>query len=706
MANSTISITGTTEDFSLDPFAGGTYRGKVIYDLSQIDANLNRSGYDWYTNNYGELDDGVLNFGFWKNYDELYNSYYVAADESIAFNEAFYGADFSPFNADQQILARESIGLWNDLIAIDFKETKSFEGDINLGNTFTGGAQAYAYLPFGDTDDQFYADAYGFEETGRLGGDVWIDGFVSSNFFPTTNSYYAKITMIHELGHSLGLSHPGDYNATDDNDGDGIPDPITYANDAFFAQDSRQYSVMSYFDAYETGAQHIDFTLLNFAYAATPLVHDISAIQAIYGVDETTRLGNTVYGFNSTADRDEFDFSINTRPIVTVFDSGGIDTLDFSGWSTPSVIDLNEGAFSSGGGVIDFPTLDEVNANRAAIGFAPRTQATFDFYEDLKAELGITNGLFHDNISIAYGTVIENAIGGSGDDFIIANSAMNRITGRNGNDTVSYETADEGVTIALNAQKGAGGAQNDILRFVENLLGSNFDDLLIGNVGSNKLEGGLGNDVLRGLGGTDTFVFRTDASATGLDRVADFTSLDVIAVDKMLDDSDGDGIISADARGYFVLDATDGDAVNLGATTAAEGLTFVGQNGNFFYYANASSTITSGDVAKLVGVTDRPQDINQNGVSNLAPSDSSLFTDVDATTTHERDANYVNPYGIQQGFSADLDGDGHAAGRLAMAAFGSVGSSAFGGDSAGFAAGSVGAGVPVDQLILGMVHAL
>ncbi|WBH17322.1 M10 family metallopeptidase C-terminal domain-containing protein [Sphingomonas radiodurans] len=88
---------------------------------------------------------------------------------------------------------------------------------------------------------------------------------------------------------------------------------------------------MSYFDAYETGAQHIDWTLTNFASAATPLGHDIAAIQAIYGVDTTTRTGNTVYGFNSTARDDAYDFSLNTRPIVTIWDAGGKDTLDFSG---------------------------------------------------------------------------------------------------------------------------------------------------------------------------------------------------------------------------------------------------------------------------------------------------------------------------------------------------------------------------------------
>ena len=62
---------------SLDPNAGGTSNDKTIWTLDQINANFNRSGYDWYTNNYGELNDGVLNYGFWLNQEELGNSYYT-----------------------------------------------------------------------------------------------------------------------------------------------------------------------------------------------------------------------------------------------------------------------------------------------------------------------------------------------------------------------------------------------------------------------------------------------------------------------------------------------------------------------------------------------------------------------------------------------------------------------------------------------------
>ncbi len=496
---------------SLDPSAGGSYLGKPIWDVTQIAQNLNRSGQSWYLNQYGELNDGVLNFGFWKNIQELQNSYYVNTTSTDAFAETD-PKTFSAFNEGQMALARQTMTLWDDLINIKFTETKSGDADVTFGNTSTGGAQAYAYLPFGNIYDAEYKQ-YGFSQIGKLSGDVWIDGFVSSNFSPLTNSYYAKTTIVHEVGHALGLSHPGDYNATDDNDGDGVPDPITYKDDAFFAQDSRQYSIMSYFDAYETGAQHIDFTLLNFAYAATPLIHDIAAIQRIYGADPTTRTGNTVYGFNATAGRAEFDFTQNTRPIVAIYDAGGNDTIDFSGWNTPSTIDLNPGAFSSGGGAAKFLTLEEVNAARAAAGLPARTQATYDFYEGLKKEYGITSSLFKDNISIAYNTIIENAVGGGGDDLLVANEARNVLDGRGGNDTASFVTSSKGLYIDLNIGKGG----EDTLISIENIIGSTKDDYIKGDARDNVINGGGGKDLMNGGAGIDTVSYATDIAAVRID---------------------------------------------------------------------------------------------------------------------------------------------------------------------------------------------
>ena len=77
-----------------------------------------------------------------------------------------------------------------------------------------------------------------------------------------------------------------------------------------------------------------------------PLIHDILAAQRIYGADMTTRTGDTVYGFNSNAGRDTFDFIKTPAPIGAIWDAGGIDTIDTSGFATTQLIDLRAGSLS------------------------------------------------------------------------------------------------------------------------------------------------------------------------------------------------------------------------------------------------------------------------------------------------------------------------------------------------------------------------
>lgn len=500
---------------SIDPYAGGTYNDKPIWTADQAGAYLNRTGYDWYTDNGGVLDDGVLNFAFFNSQDDFIGTGYINDSFTVAFSEYF---DFQAMTPEQRDAARLTLGLWDDLVNISFVETDDVvAADIRYGNTDTGTAsQAYAYLPFGSVYDD---PEGGWSNLNDLGGDVWVNYTLASNFSPLDSSYYGNFTLLHETGHALGLSHPGNYNASDDDDGDGVPDPITYANDAEYAQDSQQYTIMSYFDAYETGAQYIDWTLMNFAYAATPMVHDIAAIQAIYGADTNTRLGDTVYGFDSTADRDIYDFEINSRPILTIYDAGGNDTINFSGWDTDSIINLNEGQYSSGGGTEEFLSLEEINANRAELGFAARTQATYDLYNQLfRDPQGLTNGLFHDNIAIAYGVTVENAVGGGGDDLIVANNVANRIEGGAGSDTVSYETATSGVIVYMGTSFTAfGGAAGDKLISIENLVGSAHNDIIVGDWRDNVIDGGTGGrDVLIGGGGDDTISYANATSGVGI----------------------------------------------------------------------------------------------------------------------------------------------------------------------------------------------
>lgn len=433
---------------------GEVIRGKTVYGFTG-DWDATRAGDNNIVNQLwsGQLldvSDGIITYGFFDG------KHAVGLVNNPSFGE---GKGYTPFTPEQIAAARLAIHNWDDIIAPDFKEVPNGPGvkgwaqntaDIWLANTTTGPAQAWAYYP-----------GYGNQYT-RVSSDVWIaDPRFNTSNFQLDPGFYGLQTLNHELGHSIGLSHPGDYNFGDDNDGDGVPDPITYEGDAFYYQDNNQYTIMSYFDSYEAGNNQVDWNFMRFVYPSTPMVDDIWVAQYLYGPETTTRTGNTTYGFNATGDvwNEAMRFENGEMAsIFTIWDAEGNDTLDLSGYYTPSVIDLREGAFTSAGGWGSYdpalvgtdPTqisqadyLAIVNGYNAGEGFASRT-AAYDLYFGGRAganegipwsEIMGFDWLMENNIGIAYGAIIENAIGGEGNDRINGNQADNQFTGNGGADT-------------------------------------------------------------------------------------------------------------------------------------------------------------------------------------------------------------------------------------------------------------------------------
>lgn len=117
--------------------------------------------------------------------------------------------------------------------------------------------------------------------------------------------------------------------------------------------------------------------------------------------------------------------------------------------------------------------------------------------------------------------------GGSGNDRIYGGAGADYIDGGDGTDTADYRYSTAGVNVSLLTNTGTGGeAQGDVLASIENLAGSNFNDVLVGNDGVNRLVGNQGSDTLYGMGGNDVF-----DTGGGYDTVYGGAGIDTVTYD-------------------------------------------------------------------------------------------------------------------------------------------------------------------------------
>lgn len=264
------------------------------------------------------------------------------------------------------------------------------------------------------------------------------------------------VTMMHEIGHALGLAHPHD-------DGGGssvFPGVVLYED-----QDPGDYNlnqgiwtVMSYNDQWQDLIREEDDSA--YGWNATPMAFDIAAIQHLYGRNNRYRTGDDTYTL-PTRNRQPTAYSC-------IWDAGGVDTLK-TGAREDTTIDLRPAPL--------------VGAN--AGGYISRV-----------------NGIYG-GFTIAKGVTIENAESGWGNDVLMGNGAKNALSSGEGSDVLMGGKGNDTLTGGEDADTLTGGEGNDLL------VGHSFskqDDFDV-------LEGGTGKDTFV-LGRGDGYARIQDWNAT------------------------------------------------------------------------------------------------------------------------------------------------------------------------------------------------
>jgi hypothetical protein len=357
-----------------------------FFGLSSQEAGL-IDGTKWGAGGYGH---GVaLTYSFpWVDGAPAYSGYGGFGGEWVSAPNPDYALNFNERSAVRDVLL--DIELAADIAFVETEDTTTTVGELR----------------FTETNESNYAHAYLPEGNAVRSGDVW---FSHRYWNPGTDAdpsgppvkagSYEYMTIIHEVGHALGLKHPFERGAS------GVRLPPE--------SDNYLWTVMSY-SAYADAGPDV---WANF-YPTTLMYLDLVALEKMYGPAIDANSGNTEYVYRQ-----------DMRYWETISDSGGIDTIIYEASSDGCLIDLSNEDFSRMGKPIHFSD-------------------------------GTTT---RDTICMGPSTIIENATGGGGDDRLIGNRNANRLIGNGGSDQLTGGAGADNLNGGSGKDRLNGGAGNDTM---------------------------------------------------------------------------------------------------------------------------------------------------------------------------------------------------------------------------------------------------
>ncbi|RYE56521.1 MAG: hypothetical protein EOP18_04200, partial [Rhizobiaceae bacterium] len=361
-------------------------------------------------------EDGVIHYGF-------------GTDGVLALDREFrqvFRAEFGNATPDKQFafasMAERAFSMIDNVTAFDFaKTTDAAEVDLVLTSTDDrprSTLEGFFYFP-GDMGKD------GTDESWSLG--VFNSGLGMLKAKPELGGgQYGNWTVLHEIGHSLGLKHTHQ-------EVSGLPPLSTIGR----YMNNERYSVMSYNGATD-GAK--------FGHAVSMMALDVASLQALYGAEDYA-VGSSTYTLmdarGGALSLTEGDVQIG-RAYYCVWDSGGVDTIDYQGKGKSVLINLNDATLDTMGYDEDLQQLfsDIKDTYFYTFMSKPLKDALFDDWHNaggfFSQVLDIKKGKYvgsDGGYSIANGAVIENAVGGNGADMLVGNEYDNNLVGGGGDDT-------------------------------------------------------------------------------------------------------------------------------------------------------------------------------------------------------------------------------------------------------------------------------